>query len=90
MSIRIIRLNNSAVKPDGLPYKLEMVFRVPEFMTVAFVFTQGGSERIDAEAETSEELAAWLKGNHLDEHPRLTRWRITGPQGVVVHHNWKS
>jgi hypothetical protein len=59
-------------------------------MIVAFVCLHGGSEHVVARAESQDDLTAWMREHGLDTHPRLSRYRITGPQGetVVQHGSW--
>ena len=74
----------------SLPYKLELSMRAPSFMAIAALFVMGGTEDVVARGDTCEELLEWMKKNALDDHPRLTRWKITGPNGFVRDHDCVS
>lgn len=84
--IKLIRFNTAKIDlPDDLtyPFKLEAIFRPPDFMTVAFVGIYGGSEEIVVRGLTKEALDKFLEVNELRRHPRLNRLTITGPKEIV-------
>lgn len=84
--IKLIRHNAAGINltdDPSFPFKLEVSFRPPEFMDVAFVFMHGGSEEIVVRGLTLEALEEFSKVNNLERHPRLRRLTITGPNGVV-------
>lgn len=83
--LKVIKLTGQCNEPDDptLPFKLEMSFRAPEFMQVAFVLMHGGSEDLTVRASTAEELSEFMTQQSLKTHPRLSRWSLTGPEGVV-------
>jgi hypothetical protein len=83
--LEVIKLTGQLNKPDNptLPFKLEVTLRAPEFMNVAFILMHGGSEELVVRATTAEELTEFTGQQHFDTHVRLTRWSITGPEGVV-------
>ncbi len=70
------------------PFKLELVMRPPSLCNVAFVCLYGGSEEVLARGETPEQLKQWMARNGLSDHPRLTRWKISGPEGQVAQYEW--
>jgi len=82
--VKIIKLNSSNIDepedPD-LPWKLEMTFRPPEFMIVAFVLLHGGSEDLVVQASTREDLVRFIELEGLACHPRLGCATFTGPNG---------
>lgn len=92
--VKLIRHNAGGISRDddpSLPYRLELIMRAPEFMIVAFVCLVGGTEDVVARANTVEELEAWMRFHGLDDHPRLSRYRILGPDGAIAkHHRWES
>ena len=67
------------------PFLLEVNLRPPDFMRVAWILLNGGSEEIIVQGRTLEALQEFVKKNELREHPRLRRLTITGPTGVVEH-----
>ena len=83
--LKVIKLTGQCNEPDDptLPFKLELSLRAPGFMEVAFVLMHGGSEDLVVRATTDKELTEFMAQQHLETHPRLTRWSITGPEGVV-------
>ena|SRR5688572_17197683 len=84
--IQLIRhLPSKVNEPDNpaLPFKLEVVLRPPEFMEIAFIALYGGSEEILIRSETKEALDAFLGADDLRKHPRLRRFVITGPEGII-------
>jgi len=82
--VKIIKLNSSNIdEPDdpALPWKLEMTFRPPEFMIVAFVLMHSGSEDLVVKGNTREDLLRFIELENLAYHPRLGRVTLTGPDG---------
>lgn len=91
--VKLILHTGECKYPDDptLPFKLEIVMRPPEFMIVAWVGIHGGVEEVVARAASHEELKAWMDEHGLARHPRLSRWRITGPdESPIEAHNWPS
>lgn len=74
---------NDADDPS-LPFRLDLMMRVPSFMSVAFVMLHGGAEEVIARANTVEELVKWMDETGLRHHPRLLRFQITKGDTVVV------
>ncbi len=92
MTVKLISHTGECSREDdtSLPFKLELIMRVPEFRNTTFAMLYGGSEDVVARADTHEELTEWMKAHGLDDHVRLSRWRILGPNGdVVANHRWE-
>jgi hypothetical protein len=67
------------------PFTLEVVLRPPSFMSVAFAFLVGGSERAVVLGMSVEDLLDWAKkSDNLAHHPRLIRISITNRNGDVI------
>jgi len=84
--LKLIKHNASNVDlPDdpSFPFKLEASFDPPQFLRMAFIGLYGGSEEIVVRGMTKEVLDELLDENHLRTHPRLRRFTITGPDGIV-------
>lgn len=87
--IKLINHNAGQVnEPDdpSFPFKLEVSFRPPEFMTVAFIGMHGGTEEIVARGMNKEVLQHAVRENGFRTHPRLIRLTLTGPDGIVDQH----
>ena len=84
--LKLIRHNSSNVDvPDdpSFPFKLEVLLRPPEFMTLAFVGLYGGSEEVVVRSMTKEALDTFIVLNKLRKHPRLISLTVTSPEGIV-------
>lgn len=91
MTVKLIEHTGECSHPDdpSMPYRLDLRMRPPSFMVVAFAAIHGGSEDVVARADSEQELTAWMQERGLTDHPRLSRWRITGPgDKVVAQHRW--
>lgn len=86
MTVKLIKHTSECDHPDdpSVPFKLEMVLRVPDFMAVTWAALYGGTEEIVARGDSVEELHAWMEENGLKTHPRRSRYAITNSDGVVV------
>lgn len=84
--VNIAKLNSANIdepeNPD-YPWKLELTFRAPEFMNMAFIMLYGGSEDLVVQGMTREALDQFLDTEDLRQHPRLNRGTITHPDGTV-------
>ena len=78
--IKLIEHNMAGVKLPDDPafgrFKLEVTFRVPEFMAVAATFIYG-REHIVVRGKTREALEEFVTLNKLRDHPRLQALEIT-------------
>jgi len=85
MTVKLIRHTGECSHEDdpAIPFLLELVMRLPEFMHMAWVFACCGTEDIVARATTQEELSSW-HDRGLANHPRLIGWKIIGPNGETV------
>lgn len=84
--VKLIRHNASGVNlPDdpSFPFRLEVLLSAPEFMDVAFILIHSGGEKIVVRGMTVEALDRFVKAENLRTHPRLRRFTITGPDGIV-------
>lgn len=91
--IKLIKHNAGRVdEPDdpSLPYKLEINCRPPEFLTVTFVSLYGGSEELVVRGETLEAINTFVEQHRFRSHPRLRRFVVTGPDGVVEEFRGRS
>lgn len=81
--IKLIRHNmggiNNADDPSFGPWRLDAVFRVPEFMAVAASFLYG-REEICLRGKTKEALEKFAEANELKTHCRLQSLTITQPE----------
>jgi len=86
MTVKLILHTGECQHADdpSRPYRLELVMRPPEFMIVAFVGIHGGTEDVVARGDTAQELVDWMTEKGLTDHPRLIRWKITGPSNFVL------
>jgi len=86
MTVKLIKHTGESDHEDdpSLPFKLEMVLRAPEFMTIGWIGIYGGTEEIIARGSTVEELTSWMDEHGLKTHSRLSRYSITGSDGNVV------
>ncbi|MCK9567553.1 hypothetical protein M0R72_01225 [Candidatus Pacearchaeota archaeon] len=86
MTVKLIRHTSECDHSDDpiMPFKLEMVLKVPEFMEVTWVCLYGGTEEIVARGDSVEELHAWMEEHSLKTHPRMSRYAIANNDGVVV------
>jgi len=85
--IKLISLNSSGVnEPEdpSYPYKLEVSFRPPEFMIIAFIGLFGGSEELVIQGKTREDLDKLIEQEGYLTHPRLRKMTITGPNNQQV------
>jgi len=85
--LKLIKLNSNQVdEPDdpSMPYKLEALFRPPEFMQVTFVMLFGGTEELVVRGETLEAIQELVEKERYRTHPRLRKLTITGPDDTVV------
>lgn len=83
--LKLIRLNSARIdEPDdpSYPYKLEVNFRPPELMQVAFVMLYGGSEEMIVCGMSRDAIDRFVEANDLRRHPRLRRMTITGPNDL--------
>lgn len=64
------------------PFKLSANMSPPELMTVAWVMMYGGSEIVVIRGETHEAFKPVT--DDLKAHPRIRRYTITAPGGVIV------
>ncbi len=84
--LKLIRHNAGGLNlPDdpSFPFKLEVNLRPPGFMDVAFVGIYGGSEEVVVRGMTKGALYKFVELNQLRTHPRIRRFTITGPKGIV-------
>lgn len=84
--IKLIRHNAGGVNlPDdpSLPFKLEGLFRPPEFMVMAFIGLCGGREEFVVRGMTKEALDEFVETNNFRTHPRLISLTVTGTDGFV-------
>lgn len=81
--IKLIRLNSGQVnEPDdpSYPFRLDAIFRPPEFMRFAFVGLFGGTEELIVRGKTREVLEELVEKEGYGRHPRLIRLEITQPE----------
>lgn len=93
MAVKLISHTGECLHDDDptMPFRLELIMRAPSFMNFAFVSLHGGTEDVVARGNTYEELVAWMKQHGLNYHPRLSRYRIVGPEGTAVsEHRWSA
>lgn len=84
--LKLIRYNANCInRPDNpmFPFRLELHFRLPEFMTIAAVCFGGGSDEVVVCGKTKEALVAFVDSNEFKTHPGFRRLVIIGPEGVV-------
>lgn len=84
--LKLIRHNADGVNiPDDptFPFKLEALFRPPEFMAMAFIAMHGNNEEIVVRSKTRVALDKFIELNDLRAHPRLRRLTITGPKDLI-------
>jgi hypothetical protein len=88
----LVRTKLITHKPSGIdlpedpafPYKVDVALSPPKFMDVAFMLRFGGTERIVIQGKGLWSLnRAMKKQDDLRRHPRLLRYTITGPDGVI-------
>lgn len=82
--LKLIYQTGSVDIPDdpSYPLRLDLNFRVPEFMTLAFIARYGGSEDVVVRAQTMEALVQFLAQNEFLSHPRIRWATVTGPDGL--------
>ena len=83
--VKLISLTGQFDEPDDetYPWKLEINFRPPEFLIVAFVMMHGGTEKLVVRGMSRELLEQFWEAEDLTFHPRLREMIFTGPDGVA-------
>jgi hypothetical protein len=85
--VRLIRHNARGVsQPEDrtFPFRMKAIFRPPEFMQVAFTMIHGGSECLEFQGMTVEDLVKLADREGFSTHPRLTRIEISDSGGIVL------
>ena len=85
--IKVIKHNVARIDradDTSYPIRLEVHLTPPDFMIVAFLALHGGSEHIIIRAMTLATMESAIKQVNLTrDHPRLRRFTLTGPAGVI-------
>ena len=85
--VKLIRHNMGGVNnpddPSFGPFRMDMVCRVPEFMSVAASFIYG-REEVVVRGKTREALEELIASNGFRTHPRLQKLEITEPEKATA------
>lgn len=65
------------------PFMLTINRSPPEFMDLAFIMLNGGSEIIEVQGMTEEALQEFITVNNFRTHPRLRHITLVGPGGEI-------
>lgn len=80
---KVIRRGGLPVDTSDYPFELEVQLRQPEAASFAVLMAEGSTEYVVIRGRSLRSVRRALTRHGLDRHPRLRRYTITGPEGVI-------